>query len=81
MNRVEDLPPEAEKERQLCLLRGMKSLLAVPMLSEGKTWGPVPLCRFVRSGSGGKNWSNRFRLISEGVCSALERKRAEREAI
>jgi PAS domain S-box-containing protein len=31
MNRVEDLPPEAKKERSLCLLKGMKSLLSFPV--------------------------------------------------
>jgi signal transduction histidine kinase len=80
MNRVEDLPPEAEKERQLCLLRGMKSLLAVPMLSEGKTLGSCALVSIRAERVWREELVQRFRLISEVFASALERKRAEQEA-
>jgi PAS domain S-box-containing protein len=32
---LEDLPPEAEKERHICMVKGMKSVLSIPMVSGG----------------------------------------------
>jgi len=80
MNRVEDLPPEAEKERQLCLAKGMKSLLSVPMLSEGKTLGSCALVSTRTERVWPEELVQRFRLISEVFANVLERKRAEQEA-
>ena len=80
MNRLEDLPPEAENERQLCLLRGMKSFLSVPMVSGGKTLGSCALVSTRAERVWPGELIQRFRLISEVFANALERKRAEREA-
>jgi len=77
MNRVEDLPPEAEKERQVCLVRGMKSVLSIPMLSGRKTLGSCVLV----STRGERVWPEeyipRLRLLVEILVNVLERKRAE----
>ena len=80
MNRVEDLPPEAENERQLCLLRGMKSFLSVPMVSGGKALGSCALVSTRAERVWPGELIQRFRLISEVFANALERKRAEQEA-
>ena len=79
MNRVEDLPPEAEKERQLCLAKGMKSLLSVPMVSGGKTLGSCALVSTRAERVWPEELVQRFRLISEVFANALQRKRAEVE--
>jgi C4-dicarboxylate-specific signal transduction histidine kinase len=80
INRVEDLPPEAEKERQFCLARGMKSFLSIPMVSRGRILGS---CALVSTGAE-RIWPEelvkRFRLISEVFGNVLERRRAEIEA-
>ncbi len=77
MNRVQDLPPEAEKERQVCLVKGMKSVLSIPMLSGGKTLGSCVLV----STRGERVWPEeyipRLRLLGEILVNVLERKRAE----
>jgi PAS domain S-box-containing protein len=77
MSRVEDLPPEAEKERQLCLAKGMKSVLSIPLLSGGKTLG---VCAFV-STRAERVWPEelvkRSQLLTGVFANALQRKRAE----
>ena len=79
MNRVEDLPSEAEKERSLCLVKGMKSFLAIPLVSGGKTFGS---CTFVSTRTE-RVWPEellqRFRLLTEVFGNVLGRKRAEAE--
>jgi PAS domain S-box-containing protein len=80
MNRVEDLPPEAEKERQLCLAKGMKSLLSIPIVSGGKNLGS---CAFV-STRAERVWPEdmvkRVQLVSEVFANVLDRRRANAEA-
>jgi hypothetical protein len=65
MNRVEDFPPEAEKERQFCRVKGIKSLLSVPIVRGGKTLGSCALVftRVVRVWP--EELVRRFRLISQ----------------
>jgi signal transduction histidine kinase len=77
MSRLEDLPPEAEKERQFCLLKGMKSVLSIPMVSGGKILGPCALVSARRERVWPEALVKRFRLISEVFANALERKQAE----
>jgi transcriptional regulator with GAF, ATPase, and Fis domain len=79
MNRVEDFPPEAEKERQLCLVKGIKSLLSIPMVSEGKTLGSCALVSTRAARVWPKDLVQRFRLGSEVFASALVRKRMEEQ--
>jgi PAS domain S-box-containing protein len=77
MNRLEDLPPEAEKERQLCLAKSMKSLLSIPVVGGGRTLGS---CAFV-SVRAERIWPpdlvHRMRLIAEVFAGGLARKRSE----
>ena len=80
MNRIEDLPPEAEKERRLCLAKGMKSLLSIPMGSGGKTLGSCALVSTRAERVWPEELVKRFRLVSEVFGNVLERKRAEVEA-
>jgi formate hydrogenlyase transcriptional activator len=74
INRVDDLPTEAEKERQLCLLKNMKSVLSIPLVSAGKTLGSCALV----SARGERVWPEvyipRLRLLGEILVNAVERK-------
>jgi len=76
-SRVADLPPEAEKERQICVLKSMKSVLSVPMVGAGV---PIGSCVLV-STSSERVWpeelAKRFQLITEVFVNTLERRKAE----
>jgi signal transduction histidine kinase len=80
MTRVQDLPPEAEKERRFCLAKGMKSVLSIPMLSEGKTLGSCTLVSTRAERAWSKELARQFQLISEVFSNALQRKHAEEAA-
>ena len=79
INRVEDLPPEAEKERQLCLAMGMKSVLSIPMLSGGKTLGACALVSTRAERLWPEEFIPRLRLLGEILVNVTEHKRAEVE--
>jgi PAS domain S-box-containing protein len=79
INQVGDLPPEAERERQLCLGKGMKSFLSVPLASGGKTLGSCALVSTRAERVWPKDLVQRFRLASEVFANALARKRADEE--
>jgi formate hydrogenlyase transcriptional activator len=79
MNRVGDLPPEAEKEGQLFLVKGMKSLLSISLISGGKTLGSCALVSTRADRVWPKDLVERFRLGSEVFASALQRKQMEEE--
>ncbi len=79
INRVEDLPPEAEKERRLCLARGMKSVLSIPMLSGGKTLGSCALVSTRAERIWPEECIPRLRLLGEILVNVTEHKRAEVE--
>jgi PAS domain S-box-containing protein len=76
-NQVEDLPPEAEKERQVCLHKSMKSVLSVPIVSSGETLGSCALVATRSALVWPKELVKRFRLITDIFSNALERKQAE----
>jgi transcriptional regulator with GAF, ATPase, and Fis domain len=78
-NRVEDLPPEAEKERRLCLLKSMKSVLSVPMVSGGKTLGSCALVATRTERVWPKELVQRFRLATEVFVNAMQRKKMEEQ--
>jgi PAS domain S-box-containing protein len=80
MNRVEDLPPEAEKERKFCLASGMKSILSIPMASGGRILGFFAIVSAREERVWPAELVHRFRLVSEIFTNALERRRAEGEA-
>ena len=79
MNRVEDLPSEAEKERQLCLVKGMKSVLSFPMVSGDKTLGSCVLVATRTERVWPKELVQRFRLVTEVFVNALQRKQMEEQ--
>ena len=76
-NRVEDLPAEAEAERRLCLAKGMRSLLSIPMISGGRTLGSCALVAVREERIWPADLVQRMRLIAEVFAGALARKRAE----
>jgi formate hydrogenlyase transcriptional activator len=77
MNRVEDLPPEAEKERRVCTLKSMKSVLSVPMLGRGKTLGSCALVATRAERVWPEELVQRFRLVTEVFVNAMQRKQME----
>jgi len=79
VNRVEDLPPEAEKERQLCVLKSMKSVPSVPMVSRRKTLGSFVLVATRAERVWPEELVQRFRLFTEVFVNAMERKQMEEQ--
>ena len=77
MNRVADFPPEAENERQLCLAKGMKSILSIPMVSGGKTLGSCTLVSTRAERIWPEELVKRFQLLTEVFANALQGKRAD----
>jgi PAS domain S-box-containing protein len=77
INRVEDLPPEAEKERQVCLARGTKSFLSMPMVSRGVPLGSCALVSTRAERIWPEGLIKRFRLLTEVFANALQGKRAD----
>jgi formate hydrogenlyase transcriptional activator len=76
-NRVEDLPPEAERERQICMLKSMKSVLSIPMLSGGKTIGSCALVATRNEQVWPGELVQRFRLVTEVFVNVLQRKQTD----
>jgi formate hydrogenlyase transcriptional activator len=79
INRIEELPPEAEKERQLCLVKGMKSVLSVPLVSGGKTLGTCALVATRAERVWPKDLVQRYRLVADVFSNALKRKQLDEE--
>jgi PAS domain S-box-containing protein len=77
INRIEDLPPEAEKERQVCLARGMKSFLSMPMASRGLPLGSCALVSTREERIWPEELVKRFQLLTEVFANALQGKRAD----
>jgi formate hydrogenlyase transcriptional activator len=77
MNRLEDLPAEAEMERRLCLAKRMKSILSIPMVSGGRTLGSCALASVRAERAWPEDLVQRMRLIAEVFTGALARKRSE----
>jgi PAS domain S-box-containing protein len=77
INRLEDLPADAEKERRLCLAKGMKSILSIPLLSERGTLGSCALVSVRAERIWPEGLVQRMRLIAEVFAGTLARKRSE----
>jgi formate hydrogenlyase transcriptional activator len=77
INRLEDLPPEAEKERRLCLAKSMKSILSIPVVSGGGTLGSCALVSVREERNWPRELVDRMRLIAEVFAGALARKNSE----
>jgi len=77
INRLEDLPADAESERQLCLSKSMKSILSIPMVIGQKTLGSCVLVSVNAERVWPQEMVNRMRLIAEVFANALARKHSE----
>jgi len=77
INRLEDLPADAEEERRLCLAKGMKSLLSIPMVMGQKTLGSCALVSVRAERVWPEDLVHRMQLIAEVLAGALARKRSE----
>jgi transcriptional regulator with GAF, ATPase, and Fis domain len=76
-NLPDDFPPEAVKERQVCLAQGIKSTVAIPLRVGGSVLGIISFS-FLR---GQCEWQpevvSRLQMIGELFANALLRKRSE----
>jgi PAS domain S-box-containing protein len=77
MNRLEDLPAEAEAERRLCRAKSMRSFLSIPMVSGGNTLGSCVLVSVSEERAWPTDLIQRLRLIADVFAGALVRKRFE----
>jgi formate hydrogenlyase transcriptional activator len=77
INRLEDLPAEAESERRLCLAKGMRSLLSIPMVSGSRALGSCALVAVRAERIWPVDLVQRMRLIAAVFAAALARKRSE----
>ena len=77
INRVEDLPAEAEAERRLCLAKSMKSLVSIPMVIGQRTLGSCVLVAMRAERIWPVDLVQRTRLIAAVFAGALARKRFE----
>ncbi len=77
LKRVKDLPGEAEREVEIFLAKGVKSVLSVPLISGGKTLGSCALVTTRSERVWPEDLVRRFRLLSDVFANVLERKRAE----
>ncbi|UCD82347.1 MAG: PAS domain-containing protein [Desulfobacterales bacterium] len=77
INRLEDLPAEAEAERRLCLAKSMKSFLSIPMVIGGRTLGSCALVAVREERIWPVDLVQRMRLIAEVFAGALARKHSE----
>jgi formate hydrogenlyase transcriptional activator len=77
INRLEDLPADAEEERRLCLAKSMRSFLSIPMVSGGRTLGSCALVSVRAERKWPDDLVYRMRLIAEVIAGALARKHSE----
>jgi PAS domain S-box-containing protein len=74
VNRLEDLPPEAERERRFCLDRGIKSILSVPLTVGGNVLGSFVFVSTHAKRVWPENLVPRLRLVGEVFANVLKRK-------
>jgi PAS domain S-box-containing protein len=77
VNRLEDLPDDAEAERRLCRAKSMKSIFSVPMVMGQKTMGSCALVAVRAERIWPEELVHRMRLVAEVLAGALARKRFE----
>lgn len=75
----DDLPKGAEKERLVFRAKGMKSLLAFPLLAGKRTLGSCALVSTRREQTWPKDMVQRFGLIAAVFANALARRQMEEE--
>jgi formate hydrogenlyase transcriptional activator len=77
INRLEDLPAEAQAERRVCLTKSMKSFLSIPLVSGRRTLGSCALVSQRAERIWPQDLVQRMRLIAEVFSAALARKHFE----
>jgi formate hydrogenlyase transcriptional activator len=73
VNGIEDLPPEAENERQYWTHMRMKSLLSIPLVEEGKTKGSFIIVSVWAERVWPEEFISRLRLLGEMILKVIER--------
>ncbi len=81
MSKLEDLPPEAEKERRICVLRSMKSVLSMPLVSGGKTLGSCALVATRTERVWPGDLVQRFRLAADVFANVIQRQQMEKRLL
>jgi formate hydrogenlyase transcriptional activator len=81
LNRLEDLPPEAEKERRFCAATGMRSVLSVPIVSKGMTLGSFAFVATRAERVWPPELVQRLRILGDVFSGAIARKRMEEELV
>jgi PAS domain S-box-containing protein len=79
-NLPDDFPPEAVKERQVCLAQGIKSSVAIPLRVGGSVLGIISFSFLKRYCDWPPEVVSRLQVIAEIFANALMRKRSD-EAI
>ena len=74
VNRLEDLPPEAERERTFCLDRGIKSILSIPLAVGGNVLGSFAFVSTHEERIWPESFIPRLRLVGEVFANVLRRK-------
>ena len=78
VHRVEDWPPDAEKERQRYLDKGIKSHLSVPLVCGGRTIGTCILASIRSERFWPEDLIQRFQIVTDVFANALSRKQSDR---
>jgi PAS domain S-box-containing protein len=74
INRVEDLPPEAEMEHRFCMSAGIKSLCSIPLVVGKQILGSFAFVSVHAELLWPENLIPRLRLVGEVFASALKRR-------
>ncbi len=77
----DDLPAEANAERQYCLEKGLKSSLSIPLSIRGSSIGVLVFCTFHSFRIWPKQLVARLQVVGESFANAIARKRAEAEVM
>ncbi len=77
--RIDDIPPEATRERQFARLYGAKSSAILPLIHAGVVMGGVTFGCFRREQTWPSDLVERLRLVSNLLASALARRRTDLE--
>lgn len=77
MSRIEDLPPEAQNERRICLAKNMRSLVSIPLSIRGKTIGSCALVSVRAERAWPEDFIPRLRILGEIIVNVLNRRKME----